>query len=262
MEFALDKRSPVPLYYQLAEHIREQIRQGCLHSGDRVPSERELSDQAGVSRMTVRQAVAYLVRDATLVVRHGRGTFVAEPKLTYDALHLLGFTEEMMSRGGQPSSRVLQQSVVAPPLHIAASLGLAPGDEVVQVDRLRFLDNVPLLLESSFLPAALCPGLEAEDLAAQSLYTLLRRRYKLALGCAQQTIEAIRPSARERQLLAVDGHAPMLLVDGTTYLTSGTPIEYFRAIYRGDRFKFQVASRAEHGAGDLELAPQLRVVLA
>lgn len=93
---ALDKSSPIPLYYQLAELIRERIQSGELKPGDQLPSERDLSEQVAISRMTVRQAVAYLVREGTLVVKPGVGTFVAEPKLTYDALHLLGFTEEMI----------------------------------------------------------------------------------------------------------------------------------------------------------------------
>ncbi len=124
---AISKRSPIPLYYQLAELIRERIHSGELASGEQLPSDRELAEQAQISRMTARQAIAYLVRDGTLVVKPGIGTFVAEPKLTYDAHHLLGFTEETMQHGGAVTTTVLEQEVMVPPPLVAAALGLGPG---------------------------------------------------------------------------------------------------------------------------------------
>ncbi len=259
---AVDKRSPVPLYSQLAELIKERIRHGDLRPGDQLPAERELAEQAGISRMTARQAIAYLVREGVLIVKHGSGTFVAEPKLTYDALHLLGFTEEMMRRGAHVTSRVLVQDVVAPPPHVAENLALGTQDAVIQIDRLRLLDEAPLLLEASFIPAALCPGLEREDLATQSLYAVLMERYHLRLEHARQTLVAVLPSSYERQLLGVEPHTPMILLEGTTYLSTGAPVEYFKALYRGDRFEFQLASRRDGAAGEAPAAARLSVVLA
>src|SRR5262245_64365761 len=151
---ALNKHSPIPLYYQLAELIKEQIRLGDLRPGDQIPAERVLSQQQGISRMTARQAVAYLVREGALVARHGLGTFVAEPKLTHDALHLLGFTEEIMHRGGKVASRVLEQAIVAPSARVAAELQLAATEPVVRIVRLRLSNQTPLLLETIFIPAA------------------------------------------------------------------------------------------------------------
>ena len=109
------KDTPVPLYYQLAEQIREQIESQELVPGSQLPSERDLADRYGISRMTARQALTYLVRQGRLMVRPGIGTFVAEPKLTHNTLHLLGFTEEMLAHGQAPSSRVLEQALVELP---------------------------------------------------------------------------------------------------------------------------------------------------
>ena len=92
----LDKKSPIPLYYQLVEAIRDRIRAGELMPGAQLPPERELGEQYGISRMTVRQALQYLISDDVLVARQGTGTFVAEPKLTFDLRHALGFTDEMV----------------------------------------------------------------------------------------------------------------------------------------------------------------------
>ena len=159
-DLAPDRQSPVPLYYQLAAAIREWIRAGALAPGAQLPAERELAERTGISRMTARQALADLARGGDVAVRHGVGTFVAEPKLTHDALHLLGFTEEMERVGGAVSSRVLEQEVTSPPPAIAAALDLQDGDETVRIVRLRSAAATPLLLETSWIPRSRCPGLE------------------------------------------------------------------------------------------------------
>src|SRR5262249_47280003 len=146
----LNKNSPIPLYYQLAELLKEQVRSGEFKPGDQVRSERALGEQYGISRMTARQAISYLVREGVLVARHGFGTFVAEPKLTHDALHLLGFTEELMHRGGVIVSRVLEQAVVSPPARVAAELQLPANGSVIKIVRLRLSNGTPLLLETIF----------------------------------------------------------------------------------------------------------------
>ena len=138
----IDKASPIPLYYQLAEILRERIESGALKPGDQLPSERELGEQNSISRMTVRQAITYLAQKGTLIIRPGVGTFVAEPKFTYDALHLLGFTEEMMAQGRVVSSRVLEQEIVTPPAGIATQLGLKPNAKTVKIVRLRLEGEV------------------------------------------------------------------------------------------------------------------------
>jgi GntR family transcriptional regulator len=258
---ALNKRSPVPLYYQLAERIGEQIRSGELRPGDQLPSERLLSERLAISRMTVRQALAYLVREGTLVARHGLGTFVAEPKLTYDALHLLGFTEEVMRRGGTAVSQVLEQARVPLPRGVAEGLGQQAGAQAAKIVRLRRVGSMPLLLETTYVPEALCPGLEQEDLASQSLYALLERRFGVRLAHARQRLQATVANAYESQLLGVPLGAAMLLVEGVTYDEQRRPAEYFKAIYRGDRVTF--AFESERGsAHEPSASPRLSVVLA
>ncbi len=240
-----DRRSPVPLYYQLAAAIRERIRAGSLTAGDQLPAERELAERAGISRMTARQALADLARGGDVVARHGIGTFVAEPKLTHDALHLLGFTEEMGRAGGVVSSRVLAQEIVTPPPAIAAALELEQGEETVRIVRLRSAAETPLLLETSYVPHSRCPGLEREDLERQSLYAVLDLRCGHRPRAARQTIEATVASAFESDLLEIAEGTPMLLLEGITTTDRGTPIEWFQAIYRADRVKIAVESQGE-----------------
>lgn len=255
------KGSPVPLYHQLAELIRERIRAGELAPGDQLPAERDLAETVGISRMTARQAVASLVRDGTLVARPGIGTFVATPKLTYDALHLLGFTEETMRHGDAVASRVLEQALASPPAPVATGLALPPGETAIKVVRLRSAGDLPVLLETSFLPALVCPGLEREDLARHSLYALLELRYGLRLERSRQTIEATIANDYESGLLGVEVGAPMLLLEGLTYDDGGRPVEHFKAIYRADRSKFALESKRQSGGLAAADAPQVSLVL-
>lgn len=242
----LDRQSPVPLYFQLAATIRAQIQTGSLVAGQQLPAERDLAREAGISRMTARQALAELAQAGDVVVRHGIGTFVAMPKLTQDAVHLLGFTEEMESQGGDVDTRVLECEVTLPPPDVREALRLGDDGQVIRIVRLRSTGAAPLLLETSYIPHDRCPGLEEEDLERQSLYRILEERYGLRLKDARQTIEATAANAHESDLLGVDEGAPMLLRRGVATTAGGEPIEWFKAIYRADRVRIAVESRREH----------------
>lgn len=257
----LDKASPVPLYYQLAELIRERIAAGEFAPGAQLPAERELSEQAAISRMTARQAVAYLVRQGVLVVKPGVGTFVAAPKLTYDALHLLSFTEESMRQGGRVHSRVLEQLITPAPPRVTQALMLAPNAHVVKLVRVRFMDETPMLIESSWLPAQICSHLAQTPLEMQSLYAVLAEQYGLHLQGARQTIEATNANQFEATLFGVPADSAMLLLEGVAHDEQGRPVEYFKAIYRGDRFKFALENR-RMATGAPHSDPQVSVIVA
>jgi len=257
---AINKTSPIPLYFQLAERLRGQIDLGQLRPGEQLPSERELGEQSGISRMTARQAITYLVRQGRLVVRPGIGTFVAEPKLTHDTLHLLGFTEEMLGSGRAPSSQVLEQALALPPPRVAADLNLAPGLPAVKIVRLRLSQAIPMLLETVFVPQGLAPGLENEDLLQASLYALLEQKFELALDHAKQSLEVTTASDDEAVLFGVLPGTTMLLLEGVTYTADEQPVEAFKALYVGEKFKFALESQRHNGSsGDGQ--PRLSVVL-
>lgn len=257
----LNKHSPIPLYYQLVETLRENIRLGDLKPGEQIPSERASAEQYGISRMTVRQAVLYLIREGHLVAQQGLGTFVAEPKLAYDPLHLLSFTEEMMRQGAATTSHVLEQTTITPPTPVAKDLELQPDATTTKIVRVRLSHELPLLLETVYVPSGVCPGLEREDLTTQSLYSLLEGKYNLRLSRTRQTLEAISANEYEAGLFGVPAGTGMILVEGITYLDTDRPAEYFKAIYRGDRFKFELESRRDIWSSASASAPRMSVVL-
>jgi len=245
----LHKHVPVPLYYQLSEQLRERIESGALTAGERIPSVQELSTQHAISPMTAQKAIAELVRRGLVEVRRGIGTFVAPAKVTFDLQTLSSFSEDVLAHGLAPHGQLLTQALELPPERVAARLELAPGARAVHITRLRFYDETPAAIEESYLSASLCPGLQDEDVVTQSLYALLESRYRLALDHATQTMEAVRATAFEAHLLRIPVQAPVALLRGVTYLVDGRPVEHFKVVYRGDRFRFELQTVRLRGEG-------------
>lgn len=229
----------MPLYLQLKRLIKAQIQDGRLAPGDRVPSERELSDQFGMSRMTARQALIELVREGLLYREQGRGTFVAVRKVSQGLLTVTSFTEDMHSRGIVPSSVILSLTTEAPSLPDRERLRLELGHQMVRVRRLRLGDGRPMALEEASLPQSLVEGIEEHDLSRGSLYEFLKSR-QIELQGAHQTLEAILADEEQAMLLAVPQGAPLLLLERLSYDQFERPAEFVRAVYRGDRYRFYV----------------------
>jgi GntR family transcriptional regulator len=231
---------PVPLYYRIREDLRESILSGELSSGDRISSERELCEEYGVSSITVKRAVLDLVAEGLLYRVAGKGTFVAEPKMERDLARLTSFTDEMLHRGLKPDSTVLDAKTISAQGSVANSLELSPGDAVIYLERVRFADGVPLMLEKTFLPHKLFPNLLSQDLARQSLYDLIARQYNVSLAKARETLEPVIINDREAGHLAVEKGAPGLLLELIAYSDDGVPVEYTKAVVRGDRCKYYI----------------------
>jgi GntR family transcriptional regulator len=235
----LSREAPDPLYLQLKDSLVAEITSGRYRSNQRLPSERELSTQFQVSRMTVRQALLELARDGTIYTRVGKGTFVAEPKIDQQLRALTGFSQDVRARGGKPSSRVLEARVISATPDMAAALRLAPEAEVILLARLRLADSVPLAVELAYLPFALFPRLLHHNFARESLYDVLETEYKLTLTQAEQSIEAALAVPREIELLKLMPPAAVLKMQRLTFSADGVPVEYVLSSYRGDRYKFR-----------------------
>jgi len=239
--FSVDRDSPLPLHAQVKLALQDQIRRGAWKPGDRVPGDLELCTRLGVSRTTVRQALAELAREAWVVREQGRGTFVAPPKLAERAFERLsGFFEDMAALGHSPVSQVLRQEVRPASEPAAGRLKLKPGTPVVEIERLRFVEDEPVVLTTTYLPRELAPGLESADLTRRSLYEYLETECGLSLARGQRTIEAVAADARQARLLRVRKGAPLVLLHSVSYLADGRPIEYYLALHRGDRSRFEV----------------------
>ncbi|MCE7980878.1 MAG: GntR family transcriptional regulator [Caldilinea sp. CFX5] len=223
------------------ELLRDNIKQGVWWPGVQLPGEHALCANYGVSRTVVRQALGELAAEGLIVRHKGKGAFVAEPKISESlAQKLTGFYQDMSERGHRPISQVLVQAVQPAPVQVARHLGLPAATPVVHLRRLRFVQNEPIVLVSSYLPHALCPGLEQVDFRAQSLYAYLERQYGLLIARGRRRIEAVVADEQEAKLLQVPVGAPLLLLDSVSYLDDNRPLEYYHAVHRGDRSQFEV----------------------
>jgi|UPI0002D7F4E2 GntR family transcriptional regulator len=237
----IDFHSPIPFYVQLWDLLRENIKQGVWRPGDQLPGEHALCEQYGVSRTVVRQALSELEAEGLIVRRRGKGAFVAEPKIIESlAQKLTGFYQDMSERGLHTITQVLAQEVIPAPANVARRLEIPAETPVVYLHRLRFVDDEPILLVTSYLPHVLCPGLEHIDLSNRSLYACLEQTYGLVIARGRRRIGAVAADSEQARLLGIDPGAPLLSLDSVSYLADDTPIEYYHAVHRGDRSQFEV----------------------
>jgi GntR family transcriptional regulator len=225
----------IPKYYGLKRHLLEMTQ--TLPPGSPVPPERTLSIEFGTSRTTVRQALQELVVEGRLERIQGKGTFVAKPKVA-QALRLTSYTEDMRAQGLEPTSRLLEIGYMLADDVLSERLGIKPRARVLRIERLRLANGEPMALETTHLSAQRFTGLRRHLERSNSLYAVLSEKYGVTLLEAEETIETVPAPPREAHLLGTDVGLPLLLLSRHSLGEDGKPVEYVRAFYRGDRYKF------------------------
>jgi GntR family transcriptional regulator len=224
-----------PKYWGLKRHLLDLLR--SMPPGSPIPTERSLAADFDVSRTTVRPALAELTVAGRLLRVQGKGTFAAEPKVA-QRLQLSSYTEDMRAQGRQPSSRLLEASEDAADAELARYLGVRAGAKVLRLHRLRLADGEPMALETTHLALGRFRGLRRYVSSGGSLYQVLRERFGVEMGHAEETIETALATPEEAELLGADIGLPMLLLSRHSFDTEGNPVEWVRSVYRGDRYKF------------------------
>lgn len=239
VEHLIDRtETSVPLYAQIAESLLDNIESGKLVPGDRLLSERELSERLGVNRLTLRRAFRVLEDQGLLTRRRGSGTYVAEPKIEWRAGQLIPFTRGAQRRGYKPGAKVILFEERLAETAVAKELKLSVSAPVYYVHRLRFISHEPVLLERFTVPAERFPRLEHYDLAGRSLYEVMETEYEVSVSRAWQSLEPVVATKYEAELLDIRQGAPLMLERRLTVDQAGRPIEFGRDLYRGDRFRF------------------------
>ncbi|MEA2528813.1 MAG: GntR family transcriptional regulator, N-acetylglucosamine utilization regulator [Thermomicrobiales bacterium] len=232
------KSGPLPRYYQLKEIIRERIRSSEWSPGSLIPSERELCERYGISRMTARQSITELVNEGLLYREQGKGTYVGRPKIAQQLLRLTGFTEDMRAREQRPGAKVLTAEMWPADEATAERLRIKVGQPVYRLRRLRLADSEPLAVETSCISFMGCERLLEKDLERDSLYGLLEIVYDMPPMEAEQELEADLARDEEAGLLEVEVGSPILRTRRVTATRRNQPIEYATSIYRGDKYRF------------------------
>lgn len=233
----INKNSPVPIYHQLEEYIKQQIDNGLLKEEAVIPSEREFAERFQISRMTVRQAINNLVSEGYLKRQKGKGTFVAKKKVEQELQGMTSFTEDMQSRGMTPSSTLLSFQIIPADQNTASDLKIDQNASIYKIKRIRLADGAPMALETAYIPVEVVPGLTEEN-SNLSLYQYIEENLSLSISEATQEIEASVANNDDAEALAITEGDPILLIERTSYLENGMPFELVKSTFRADRYRF------------------------
>ena len=241
---SVDKELPTPAYLQLRDRLITAIEAGELRSGTALPSERDLAEAVGLSRMTVRRAFEELVAVNLVEQRQGSGTYVLPKRLEQTVDRVLGFTDEAHTLGFKAGSRILSAERVAADPDAAVALRIAANTPVLRVQRLRTADGAPLAVQTAQLAPQLAQ-LSLERLEALgSLYRTVEQQYGVRPHAARQIVRARLPTRLERDLLELRDGSPVLAMERVTFGEEGAPFEFVRSVYRGDRYQMALELRA------------------
>jgi GntR family transcriptional regulator len=238
---AIDRTSHIPYYIQVKEALLKQIDSGDWQKGTQLPGEPELCRMFDVSRTVIRQALKELEYEGLITREKGKGTFVDEPRIDQGMVQeLTGFYQDMVRRGLTPVTRVLEQSLTPANVKVASRLQLQRGEPVIKIHRLRGVEDEYIILDTTCLPYAICPEVLEVDLTTQSLYAFLEETLGLKIARGHRTLDAVLATDYEANLLQINKGDPLILLDSVVYLDDGRPIEYFHALHRGGRARFEV----------------------
>jgi len=234
---AIDPHSYAPLYIQISQNLRKAIYQGIYKPGEKLPSENELGQKYGISRITAMAALDELVTAHLAYRERGRGTFVAKA-IIGNFSFFSSFSEDVLTRGMKPSSHLISL-VIAPPDDVTAEKLKMPLDETYHcLTRVRMANDEPVVVQSAFLPTKIYPDIDKQDFNVRYLYDVIRNIYGYKLTWAEAIVEAGAASADEAALLEVKTGYPVLIIWHLTLDDHYIPLEYVRSIYRSDRFSF------------------------
>lgn len=232
--------APTALYLRVSETITHEIRSGTVHAGDRLPAERDLADRFGVSRVTVRRAIAELAASGLVESRPGRGTFIVGTVIGEAPNMLTSFSELGAVRGLAPAARVLVCHLRPADMDEAELFGIPPGADLFVLRRVRMLNHLPVCVDHSRVPAARVPRIEYLDFSTASLYEAME-----ASGAgpvrAEYTVRALAADSHQAAHLDVPQGSPILMARTVAVDADGKPVEIGEMAYRGDRYQFRAS---------------------
>lgn len=227
-----------PLYAQVAADIAKRIEDGTLAAGARLPSEREFAQQLGLSRVTIRRALQELASAGRIEAAPGHAWFVKPSVIEGPENALQSFTQVSEARGCEARAKVTLARLRPCTLEEAELLRVAPGSELVELVRVRFMDDIPIALDASLVPHGRAPGLLGLDWTRTSLFATFRDRYHVTPTRTELSVEAEAATPRVASALRMAAGAPVLVTEGVTYDGQSRPIHYGRTTYRADRYRF------------------------
>jgi GntR family transcriptional regulator len=236
----IEKGSVIPIYHQLYNLLLDHIDNRFYKPHDRLPSENELAAKYQISRHTAQRSIKQLVAQGVAYRMQGKGTFVSDKTITYSITASLSYSAEIIGLKKAPQSRLIRMEEIPAPTVIARKLGIEEGDMVYSIQRVRLVDNVPMSLQTSYLPKYLVPDLIRKKFEEGSLFKTVKKEYGHEIGAASEFLRAVLADAYEAKLLEVNKNDAVFLLERVTKTKRGKILEYVKTILRGDKSKFSV----------------------
>ena len=236
----LERKNAQPLYVQARNILLSRIENEEYGINEKIPSESELCQEFGISRMTIRSVLTELVRDGKLYRIQGKGTFVAEPKFVASSTSYIGIREQLEKQGYEVSTLVLGVEVIECPPAIARIMGMDFGGQVYYIQRLRNVKDIPLSLHKSYIPVTYSPGLEQSDFCNEQLCEILSKKYGLNRSSVTETLESISAAEEEADLLKIRKGYPLLRLCDSILDKDGRVFEYSTVVFRGDKIQIRL----------------------
>lgn len=233
------ENAPIALYHQLKEILAHKIVNNEWSAGEQLPTEFELCEQYGVSRITVRQALNTLEKEGLIVRKQGIGTFVSIPKIEQSLTSFYSMSEEFKKRGLKPRNQVREFRIELPTDEVRKALSLPKGESVYHIERFRYADETLMAIEYTYLPVPIFPGLTRGELDSSPLYDVMRTRFNVITSSAQESFGATAISKADAKDFGLEEGYPALNLERFAYSGSEC-VEYTIGVMRGDRFRFYV----------------------
>lgn len=241
-EMSLNKNSHVPLFFQIQEYFRKKIENTDIKPGTQLPTERELSDEFDISRVTIRKAMRGLIAEGLCEKKVGKGIFVSDEKIPIN-LHRLEGTTDLLKKAGN-SMKTIQnyKEIIKANEKFADLLNINNNSKILYIKRIRYINDSPVILEHTYLPIKRFPKLDEYDFS-NSLYDILEKKYNVTPKNSRGCFNIFMAKEEEARLLNLQLNTPLLVKEATVYSEDGTAIEYNKSFYRSDKFNFMVDSK-------------------
>jgi|AntRauTorckE6833_2_1112554.scaffolds.fasta_scaffold00171_25 GntR family transcriptional regulator len=239
---SLNKNSHIPLFFQIQDHFRNKIENTDIKPGTQLPTERELSNELDISRVTIRKAMRGLIAEGLCEKKVGKGIFVSNEKIPIN-LHRLEGTTDLLKKAGS-SIKTIQNNkkIIKADKKYANLLNIKVNSKILYIKRIRYIDDCPVILEHTYLPLIRFPKLDEYDFS-KSLYKILEKKHKVTPKNSRGSFNIIMAKEEEARLLNLQLNTPLLVKEATVYSKEGTAIEYNKSVYRSDKFNFMVDSK-------------------
>jgi len=238
----LDNSSKVNLYEQLKLAIKNDILNGIYKEGDRLPNEKQLCEQYGVSRITVRRAIKELAKEGLIEVKHGKGTFVSKEKLSIKILDLGGYAENLVSKNRSFLSKVLEKKLINADDHLCNIFKMKTkgSSKVLELTRLIIDEGEPLGIDIAYFPLNIYPGIYEKIHDNTSTFNLIQKDYGIVMAKAYKEFSVVTAQSDYSKLLDCTPSEPLFFIKKVIYDPHGIPVHYSLNYILASRVKYVI----------------------